>query len=135
MWISEPVVGGDGAGDGPGAGLGAGDGLGEGIGDGLGAGDGDGIGDGDGTGEGTPSTQWHMFEGQYGEGALQLLWHQLSMSEFPIQAPIKDNDFIILFFLLSDSYQRLCNPLKALVLNLYKSIDQMDNMEVCGSSW
>jgi len=77
-------------GDGTGEGDGTGDGTGAGDGDGTGAGAGDGAGAGIGAGDGTlpPSVQLHMFDGQYGEGALQFCTHQLSIAVLPVQAPI-----------------------------------------------
>ena len=72
---------------GPGEGAGAGDGAGAGA--GAGTGIGEGTGTGAGTGEGTepPSPQKHMLDGQNGEGALQLLTHQVFIPVLPVHAP------------------------------------------------
>ena len=74
---------------GPGAGAGAGEGTGTGDGAGTGEGAGTGVGAGTGEGDGAdpPSPQEHMFEGQNGEGALQLLTHQVFIPAFPAHAP------------------------------------------------
>ena len=62
-----------------------------GLGEWAGAGDGagEGTGAGAGTGEGTelPSPQKHMLDGQNGEGALQLLTHQVFIPVLPVHAP------------------------------------------------